>query len=181
MDLTLSVSALLLPPYDNASASHEIAIDVAGSACDVIFRVPTAADLVSAALVARTDPARGAAEILNRCILRATLEGVAVAARDLPAVAQDAISEAMAEHDPQAELNLDVCCPACGESFPALFDTATFLLNELEQVAGQLLVDVHTLALHYHWSESEILRMPASRRKKYLAMLDRADPRRRLG
>ena len=31
--------------------------------------------------------------------------------------------------------------------------------------------DVHHLALHYHWSEGEILAMPRSKRLRYLSLL----------
>ena len=33
--------------------------------------------------------------------------------------------------------------------------------------------DIHVLALHYHWSEADILRLPTPRRQHYLAMLAR--------
>jgi hypothetical protein len=180
MDLSLAVSTLLLPPYLDSRATYDITVDVDGRACEATFRLPTAADLDCAAPLARTDPDRAATGILRRCVLRARAGGVTVQPDDLPVAAQDAISEAMAEYDPQAELNLDLCCPACGFSFSALFDAAAFFLNELEQLGAQLLADVHTLALHYHWSEAEIRRMPVSRRKKYLAMLAHAGPVRRL-
>lgn len=33
--------------------------------------------------------------------------------------------------------------------------------------------EVHVLALHYHWSEAEILSLPSSKRARYLALLAR--------
>ena len=82
-----------------------------------------------------------------------------------------AIGAAMAEHDPQAELELDLICPVCGAQFSAVFDTATFFLQELDQRSARLLRDVHTLAWHYHWSEREILRMAPQRRAQYLDLV----------
>jgi hypothetical protein len=32
--------------------------------------------------------------------------------------------------------------------------------------------DVHRLASHYHWSESEIIRLPQWRRESYLEMIE---------
>ena len=33
--------------------------------------------------------------------------------------------------------------------------------------------EVHVLALHYHWSEAQILALPATKRRRYLALLAR--------
>jgi hypothetical protein len=33
--------------------------------------------------------------------------------------------------------------------------------------------EVHVLALHYHWSEAEILRLPGPKRQRYIALLAR--------
>jgi len=38
--------------------------------------------------------------------------------------------------------------------------------------ADALIRQVHTLALHYHWSQAAILRLPRARRLRYLALLD---------
>jgi hypothetical protein len=48
-------------------------------------------------------------------------------------------------------------------------------MRELDDRAGRSLHDVHILALHYHWSEADILRMPERRRAHYLALL-RTEP-----
>ena len=76
----------------------------------------------------------------------------------------------MVDRDPQAEIELDMRCPACERSFTALFDAATFVTRELEDRAAHVLREVHALALTYHWSEAEILRMPAQRRARYLEL-----------
>ena len=46
-----------------------------------------------------------------------------------PALA-DSVAELMAELDPQAEIVLDLCCPACGGAFTAPFDAADYLFRE---------------------------------------------------
>ncbi|MGH7620647.1 MAG: hypothetical protein ACREPM_25830 [Gemmatimonadaceae bacterium] len=38
----------------------------------------------------------------------------------------------------------------------------------------RLIEEVHVLALHYHWSESDILRLTRAKRQRYLALLERA-------
>jgi hypothetical protein len=52
-----------------------------------------------------------------------------------------------------------------------VFDTATYLLQELDARAARLLEEVHALAFHYHWSEREILAMAPTRRERYLSLL----------
>ena len=44
-----------------------------------------------------------------------------------------------------------------------------------DQLAGldRLIQEVHVLALYYHWSESDILRLPRPKRQRYLALLER--------
>jgi len=77
----------------------------------------------------------------------------------------------MAELDPQAELLLNLSCPVCGHAFSTVFDTATFLFQELARRAGNLYREVHLLAFHYHWSEAEIMGMTAAKRHRYLDLL----------
>jgi hypothetical protein len=177
MEIALGVGDLLVAPYREVRASYEAVVEEEGARYDVCFRLPTAADLDDTVALARSDPERGAGEILRRCVLRAARNGAVLDAADLPATVRSAVAGAMAERDPQAELELDLCCPVCGTSFSTLFDTATFFLRELEERAGRLLGEVHTLALHYHWSEAEILRLPARRRALYLALVTGAPAR----
>ena len=33
--------------------------------------------------------------------------------------------------------------------------------------------EVHTLAMQYHWSETDILSLPRERRRRYLRLIDR--------
>lgn len=33
--------------------------------------------------------------------------------------------------------------------------------------------ELHLIALHYHWSESDILRMTTSKRRRYLRLIER--------
>ena len=177
MELGLAASSLLLAPYPDPLPTYELRVDEGGRAYAVTFRLPTAADLDIAASLARTDPASGAAAILRDCVLSASRDGVPIDARELPEPVTSALNDTMSARDPQAELELDVRCPSCGRAFSAMFDTATFFLRELEQRAVRLLQEVHALALHYHWSETEILRMSPRRRARYLELVSDAQTR----
>lgn len=171
MDLVLGVSDLLVPAYDDVRHRHELTVHQAGVRYDMVFRLPTAADLDAAAAAAQRDPGAGAAAFLLRCVLHAAADGVPVEMQRLPGEVVTALSTAMAEQDPQAELELELTCPSCGTEATTVFDTAAFFLGELAQRAARLLHEVHTLALHYHWSEADILRLPPSRRAQYLELV----------
>lgn len=170
MEFAIAVRDLLLPPYSDARPSYETFVEDAGALYRVSFRIPTAEDLDRAATVAQRDPERGTREIFERCVLQADRDGVALGAEELPDAVRSGVSTAIGDRDPQAEIELDLRCPACEAAFAALFDAATFFLGELDERATRLLRDVHTLALTYHWSEAEILGMSSRRRAQYLEL-----------
>ncbi len=76
----------------------------------------------------------------------------------------------IAEHDPQAELLLDLQCPACGARWQLVLDIVAFLWEELCSSAAGLLGEVDTLARAYAWSEREILALSPTRRRLYVEM-----------
>jgi hypothetical protein len=78
----------------------------------------------------------------------------------------------MAELDPQAEITLHLACPVCGAAFSAIFDTASYLIQELEAGVRHFYHEVHLLAYHYHWSATEILGMSIGKRRKFLRLLE---------
>jgi hypothetical protein len=177
MEIALAVDDLLLPPYADREPEYALVIDADAARHDVTFRLPVAADLDGAAALARRDPLAAERDLLRRCVLRAERNGVACAVDAMPPAVREAIGAAMAEHDPQAELTLDLACPACGFEFAVVFDSAAFFLQELDARATGLLHEVHALALAYGWSEREILRMPRQRRARYLALIADAPAR----
>jgi hypothetical protein len=173
MDLDLHVGDLLLPPYDHSRRSFEADISENGGSYRVRFRLPTGADQEDAAILARSDSRVAAERLLHRCVERVTDEG-GEPVDNLPPAMDDRISEAMSELDPQAELTFSLACPACGHAFLAPFDTAAYLFRELDDQAKHLHQEVHLLAFYYHWSEAEIIGMPARKRRLYLELLEEA-------
>ena len=87
---------------------------------------------------------------------------------------RQAIIAAMEAIAPRVDLDLDVRCPECASAFTAPFDMGAFFFEELRGKQGQLLREVHSLALGYHWSQAEILSLTRSRRRAYLSMLNQA-------
>ncbi len=173
MDLDLNVGDLLLPPYDHSRRSYETEIAQNGGSFRVRFRLPTGADQEDAAILAPSDSHAAAEHLLQRCVEEVAGEDGELLETLPPAVA-DKISEAMAELDPQAELTLSLACPVCDHAFLAPFDTTSYLFQELDDQAKHLYREVHLLALYYHWSEAEIVRMPNRKRRLYLELLEDA-------
>jgi hypothetical protein len=82
----------------------------------------------------------------------------------------EAIDEVLDEVSPAVCNQLLVICPECGrEQYAELDHYALAGMN------GQFLYDeVHTLASHYHWSETEILDLPQAKRRLYLEKINRS-------
>lgn len=124
-------------------------------------RLPGSVDLAAAEECGDVDAAR---ELLfARC--------VGLSRDSLPPGVADEIVEAMRAADPQADVALDVVCPACAGEWREPFDIAAFLWTELSTSARRVLEDVHALASAYGWSEESILAMSPARRNAYLGML----------
>ncbi|WP_445247671.1 T4 family baseplate hub assembly chaperone [Microcoleus sp. OTE_8_concoct_300] len=85
------------------------------------------------------------------------------------------LNQVMEEIDPLVNFNLQVICPYCGSENLQYFDLGAWALQQLYGVQQQLIVTIHRLASHYHWSESEILAIPPGRRSRYLALIDREE------
>ena len=132
------------------------------------FRLPNSRDL--AAVLDCQDPAAARNLLVQRCVLEASHDGVPVAGNELPAEAISRLARQMAECDPQAEMLLDLHCPACEYGWQALFDIVAFFWAELAAQAKRLLREVHTLARAYGWRETDILNMSARRRQFYLEL-----------
>ncbi len=80
-----------------------------------------------------------------------------------------AIEEAVEKVVPELPDQLNTTCPECGANQFVHLN----IYDSLVKPVGELLDDVHRLAVNYHWSEAEILKMPKHRRKQYLSRLDR--------
>jgi hypothetical protein len=163
LDVDLSARELIEEPYSRSRERYELESD--GEAPVVTFRLPTGADQEAVAPVALDDPETAAALVLGRCVdagggLHASMESFA-----------DELSSLMRHLDPQAEIRLDMSCPACTERFGVVFDIADYLFRELAARAADLEREVHELALHYHWSEADILRLTHRKRRRYLELV----------
>jgi hypothetical protein len=138
----------------------------------VEFRLPNSRDLL--ALIGQEDYEeieRMRVRLLERIIVRARYGERPVAAQELPEELISAMEAEMQAADPQAEINLRLCCQSCNCEWTALFDPGIFLWKEVDAWAIRLLQEVHFLATAYGWREADILTMTPWRRHAYLEML----------
>jgi hypothetical protein len=151
----------------DAPGSGQDTMSLARDQYAVRFRTPTSADLMA---IRDAEPALWRQLLLERCVVEAHRDGEPVAAARLPAVVVDAVVDQMAESDPQADVQLAVSCSACGRSWRAVFDIASYFWSEIDAWAGRMLREVHILASAYSWAECEILALSPRRRRIYLEM-----------
>ncbi len=141
------------------SAPADSGLVAAAEGCQVRFRLPNSIDLLEAGR--SVDPERA---LLARCV---SDTNVAL----LPPEVVRTVAERMAEADPQADVQIALSCPNCGHGWSMPFDIVSYLWGEIEDWARHLLIEVHSLASAYHWSEQHILAMSPRRRRMYLDMV----------
>jgi hypothetical protein len=124
-----------------------------------LFRLPTARDLLE------TQQRGGVVtELTQRCIRPTGLK-----ARELRF-----IESALETIAPSLASDLHGTCPECSAPIVVAYEPRRYCIAELRQRARFVLEDVDLLAQRYHWSESEILAMPNSRRLAYAELARQA-------
>lgn len=152
-----------------APVERPAAFSVQISNYDVSFRLPHSLDLL--ALNDRTSATEQRLALLANCVLAATRDGIATAVAQLPDEVLNAVVVQMGVHDPQADVQISLTCPACGRQWFVSFDIVTFFWAEIGVWAHRVLHEVHRLACAYGWREADILAMSPRRRHLYLEML----------
>ncbi len=170
LEFTLNVADIRTAPereVGNTGETGEQQATIDGY--EMSFRLPNSRDLITIARLLDVGQARST--LVQRCLIEAKRDGESVAVADLPESVIAGLAEQMARLDPQAEVQLNLCCPACEHRWSLLFDIVSFLWAEIGGQARRLLRDVHTLARAYGWREADILSMSAVRRQYYLEMV----------
>jgi hypothetical protein len=106
--------------------------------------------------------------LVKRCLIAANHDGELTSVDQLPANVIDAVENGMARADPQADVTLEISCPACSHGWRGIFDIVSFFWAEIEAWAARILHEVHVLASVYSWHEREILALSPWRRQFYL-------------
>ena len=128
------------------------------------YRPLTSRDL--AAVAGEADEQAAALELLRRCCV----DGDNFSADEMLGEI-DTISNQLAQADPMSETLLALECAECSHRWNEPLDIAAWLWTEIEARARRLLLDVHTLAAAYGWTEAEILSLSEPRRALYMEMV----------
>ncbi|MFC8681528.1 hypothetical protein ACFT30_08395 [Microbacterium ureisolvens] len=199
MEFPVSGLASTLPREELARRDGVFELEADGHR--IRYRLPTAGDLAE---LRRHDGA--AVWLLERCVVGVdpiatvaaspSLGGSAgseatecatstdregrVRVRDIRPDAREALEAAVArtaaDFDPQADIELELTCPACAEEWRTPFDITAFLWRELESWAMRTLWETHLLARAYGWSEADILALGSWRRQHYIDLIADAAP-----
>jgi hypothetical protein len=83
-----------------------------------------------------------------------------------------ALSASFESMDPLVDFTVSCRCPACGAAREVAVDLESLALASLARRQRALLREVHCFAVHYGWTESEVLAVPPTRRARYLAFIE---------
>ncbi|MCH7575302.1 MAG: hypothetical protein IIA59_09275 [Candidatus Marinimicrobia bacterium] len=155
----------------SADAAFEPAtISVNEGQYQVRCRLPDSSNLLAIAPSQDLEEARRS--LIEHCIVSSTYKKKTISAHRLPAYVLKAVADRILQEDQQAEMLLEVHCPACNHAWEIHFDISYYFWNSLTKSAGALLWEVHVLAKAYGWKEGEILAMNAWRRHQYLKQVN---------
>lgn len=93
---------------------------------------------------------------------------------ELTAADVPALAAALEHADPLVAFSVQTSCPHCGTADEIAVDLEALALERLKRYRRSLLVTVHRLASQYGWTESEILALPADRRREYRELIEDA-------
>ncbi len=150
---------------------HRETAQVDFEGCRLILRRPTGRDQVD-----WLERAGGAepGTILRKILMEPSWDELERQGLGIDAV-EAAVDQAMEDFDPLPAFEMQVVCPECGMSSTTAPALTAAALQRLVGAQEGLLDDVHRIALRYHWTEAEILDMPAWRRQGYLARIEAAE------
>lgn len=106
--------------------------------------------------------------LFELAVTAARRNGEPISVNALPVALEAPVGAALEALDPLAVVPLAMACNRCGRQWQPLLDTARYVWRELSARAERLLLDVHTLAQGYGWTEQTVLGMSPSRRQFYL-------------
>ncbi|HTN47543.1 MAG TPA: hypothetical protein VL098_14425 [Flavipsychrobacter sp.] len=134
---------------------------------DVTYRLPDSRDITL--LKAGNSLEENETQVLRACIVEAKKNETVVT--DLPQSLLEQLASEIAALDPQADIHMQLNCPACSHHWTARFDIMSFLWAEINNWAQRTMQEIYLLAKSFSWSEKDILEMTPRRRQLYLQMI----------
>jgi hypothetical protein len=110
-------------------------------------------------------------KLLTDCILSVHSGANVCDPGGLPQQVFERLDEQMALADPQANIMMNLSCPACAHEWETQFDIVGYLWTEIDNWARHVLQDIAALAFAFGWSESQILALSPQRRRLYLDII----------
>jgi hypothetical protein len=178
VDVEFLISEIPVRRVDRVSPTYELTFSRPAMAGDprsvaCVLRLPTGHDHEIVASLKDVNAARANTALFARVILRIgqspSVEEEEV--REFPLVVRRELADFLQRASPGPDLTVSINCPHCGEDMTYPFDLAGFFFSEWAVKADTLYEQVHHLAFHYHWGETEILGMTRARRHRYLRLL----------
>lgn len=160
LELTLEELAAL---QREADTIETVGVELNGQRVE--FRKPRGSDQEAWAAMDFHDEAAAVAGIVDTLLIdRRALKTTAFDSFD-------AIETALDEADPLIDFKCRVLCGECGEPNECRVDLMETALGMLMRTQHQMVVALHRLASHYHWTEQEIFAVPDWRRRQYLQLI----------
>lgn len=160
-----TVADLLVPSNNELDARFDIQVDN----YKIQFRLPNSYDLSK---IASQKDSSNPKLLLEECIVSAYKDAHEQAVNDLPAQVFELLDEQMGTADPQANIVMNLHCPACEHVWDAPFDIVSYLWTEIDNWAKHVLQDVAVLASAFGWSEPQVLSLSPQRRQWYLEIVN---------
>lgn len=162
-DVSFRHSELPVKPAGEHYPSKDIEISLG----KVTVSVPTGNDQLAVVEIANQQQAmwRLITRLVRRKGRRQQLQPEQLTTEDIEQI--EITAEAMS---PEIATELSASCPNCqAENRLPVTPYSCF-----DRSADDLLNEIHTIALYYHWSEQDILALPSARRQHYIQLIDRS-------
>jgi hypothetical protein len=166
IELDFTTADISSAPVAETNEFHSLQLD--GYALN--FRLPTCEDLAS--LTPNASAREGRSQLLQRCVTATRPTGQPSLLAALPENVIAAVSERMAQLDPQGDIQLTLTCPKCGQKWLSPLDIASYLWREICAWAGRTVNEIHLIASAYGWRETDILALSPQRRRTYLELIE---------
>jgi hypothetical protein len=181
VDIDFSIKDIPVKELENRTLYHSLHLSPKAAFKDeqgkkhrkIIARLPNGGDQEVLSSLLAENEALALTRLLERCIheIGPFKEPAPELIHNLSSRARLEIESQLEKIAPHVELTMDANCPECGRKFTLPFNIQDFFFGELQVSHDLLFREVHYLAYHYHWSESEILQMPRDKRRKYIEIL----------